>query len=180
MRIAGYFAAFVVLLLLPVSAGAQMYVIQNEAYRTCSASSDCVSFNMPCAAPISINRQYKTVFEQTKAAQLGRFSCHVAKFNPVNYPVCLGGYCSFGANNLRPSDVADPRFCQSPAECQVAVDHCGRKFPVNSLNLATKQAELDAASDKGCDRTESRPVKQMTCITQRCNVILDNYPGQGQ
>lgn len=187
MRIAGL-AALLVILLLPITAilflpgtgNAQMYVIQNEAYRSCSVSSDCVRFNMPCSAPISINRQYLTVFEQTKAAERGRFSCNVAKINPVNYPVCLGGYCSFGPRNIAPQDASDPRFCVSQADCQVAVDRCGRKFPVNRMNFATKQSSLDAAEDKGCDRTETRPVKEVHCDFGRCNVILDNYPGQGQ
>lgn len=172
-------ASFVVLLLLPVAVRGEMYVIQNEAYRTCHSSTECVSFNMPCAAPISINRSYQAVFEQTKIAQLGRFSCHVAKYNPANYPVCLGGFCSFGPrNSVDTLNESDPRYCTSVGDCQVAVDRCGRKFPVNSLNLATKQAELDAAEDRGCDRTETRPVKEMRCISQRCNVILDNYPNQ--
>ena len=154
--------------------------LQTQEYRMCTQSADCTSFNMPCAAPIAVNKRYLAVLQQGRASIENRYGCGVAKMNLVNVPTCLNGYCMFGApQTITPADLSDPRFCSVQSDCTFVTNHCGQKFPVNRQNFAVKQSDLDLEQTTGCDWVENRPVKQTTCQFNRCTVTMDNYSGNG-
>lgn len=148
-------------------------------FTACRSSSECVPFNMPCAAAGAVNERFLPILEEYKQATRSRFSCGIGKYSALNIPMCVSGHCILGAPTVNPSETMDQRFCTTVADCTVATDKCGHKIAVNTLNYDIRQAQLnDENTGAGCDWTETRPVQRIGCEFRRCTVTMNNYPGQ--
>ena len=180
MRIIAATVLFAILATSALADNNQPFIVagpQESQYRTCTASTDCVSFSSNCGAAVSINRQWLGAFQGQNAAMRPFYSCNQSRMSPLNIPVCLNGYCTFGQPDWTAEDLRDPRFCRSVDDCTAVTDKCGHKLPANHQYAPSEQAKLDAADpSSGCDWVENRPVQQITCESHRCSVLMNNYP----
>lgn len=192
MKFPGFIVAFILSAALCLPAAAQYYPYSAPAYSTmtdpdytdprvryCTTSAECVIFLPPCAPPVAVNDAALPGLTAWKSATRYRFGCNIMNFNIYNRATCINNSCAIVDayyDRLVRGDPNNPRFCESPAECSVAVSPCGKKYAVNALNFDTKQASLDAEGP--CTGViDTRPVKEVHCDYGKCNVLLDNHPG---
>jgi hypothetical protein len=195
MKFPGFIASLLLCAALNLPAAAQYYPYTTPTYSTmtdpnytdprvrfCHSSAQCVIFVPPCRAPVAVNSDALPALAAWKSATRYRFGCNVMKLNIYNRASCINNSCAIVDSyydRLIRGDPNNPRYCESPSDCSVAVSPCGKKFAVNARNFDLKQAELDAEGP--CTGViDTRPVMEVHCDYGKCNVLLNNHARTGE
>lgn len=146
--------------------------LYNFKYRQCRSSSDCVSYDAGCHAPVAINRGALPAFNAYHLGMSRAQDCSFVNNGTNGVPDCIGGVCSLIPARTVLDQPDSPDFCTTDQECTVAADSCGKKTAVN-----TRHAGLNAvrASQACAAPQDDRKVSQLVCQHNKCTVILDNY-----
>ena len=146
--------------------------LYDMKYRQCRSSSDCVSYNPGCHAPVAINRTAQPAFNAYHYSMTRIQDCAFYNNATTGMPDCVGGVCSMVPVRAVIDQPDNPTFCSTDSECTVATDSCGKKIAVNQRHAGINAVK---ASQTCSEPVDNRKVSQLVCQHNNCTVVLDNY-----